>query len=90
MNTNLLKKIKKRFSWYKNKAGVLILIDHNYKSASTVDAERLKGEFPNFSDDKINEDSLFRYMKLLMTRPFVSDYLGKINYRFASRVIKNK
>jgi protein tyrosine/serine phosphatase len=90
MNTKLLKKIRKRFAWYKSTTNTLILIDHEKKRSSTVDAERLKCEYPNFPDENINEESLFRFLKVLITKPFIEDYLGKVNYNFAMRRFKKR
>jgi hypothetical protein len=90
MNTKLLKKIRKRFDWYKSRTGTLVLIDHEAKIAKTVDSEYLKSEFPLFKDEDINSESLFRFLKMLMTRHFIKDYLGKTNYNRATRELKKR
>jgi hypothetical protein len=88
MKTKLLRKIRKRFAWYKSTTNTLVLIDHKLEKSFTVDAERLKTEFPHFKDENINDESLFRFLKLLITRPFIDDYLSKVNYKFAMRRFK--
>lgn len=90
MNVKFLRKIRKRFDWYKSTTGQFILIDHERKTATTVDAERLKNAYGNFPDAEINETSLFRFLKVLITKPFMPDYLGRVGYNFAMRRFKTR
>lgn len=94
MKVKLLKKIRKQFSWYKSTTNTLVLLDHKSKKAMTVDKELMKITFPSFPEEDINESSLFRLLKYLMTKEIYPGYLRKVDYNFAKRrfelrVIKN-
>jgi hypothetical protein len=84
MKTKLLKKIKKRFSWYRSTIGNFVVIDHVKKECILINKKYFSERYP-YADYEANEEHLFRLMKLIVTRPFVEDYLGKIYYRWANR-----
>lgn len=94
MKVKLLKKIRKQFSWYKSTTNTFVLLDHKNQNAQTVDKELMKTVFPSFPEEDINESSLFRLLKYLMTKEICPGYLRKVDYRFAKRrlalrVVKN-
>ena len=90
MKVKLLKKIRKQFSWYKSTTNTLVLLDHKSKKAMTVDKELMKITFPSFPEENINESSLFRLLKYLMTREIYPGYLRKVDYNFANRRFKSR
>lgn len=90
MKVKLLRKIRKRFAWYKSTTGNLVLIDHEAQRSMIVDAELLKKDYTNLKDEEITETVLFNYLKSLMARPFVENFMTKINYRFAVRRFKSR
>ena len=86
MKVKLLKKIRRRFSYYRNSKGIMVVVVHINKRAFTVDSELLKTKYPNYPDVDITEDSLFTLFKILITQPWYGDgYAQLVRYRYATR-----
>lgn len=80
MKGKLLKKIKKRFSWYKSKTGKFILIDKKTKSVNIIDNDfifehlnvaTVKRKKEIIDDLEIDiKEWQFRWLKTMMLKPF--------------------
>lgn len=95
MKIKLLKKIRKRFSWYLTKNGFPVLINHSTKNAQVIDLEYLKSYYKYSNEDvEVNvtiphTEWAFRCMLHIMVKEFGYSYNNMI-YRTACRRAKIK
>jgi hypothetical protein len=89
MKVKLLKKIKKRFSWYRSTAGNFVVTDHKMETCTFIDKKYFLERYPEVKYE-VTEIHLFRLMKIILTQPFVENYLGKVDYRWANRRFKTR
>jgi len=90
MKTKLLKRIRKRYHWYKNSMGIYVLMDNVTKTASTIDQESILTKFPNFKIEDINDESLFRFLKFKITENIFPQYITRVRYKQAKKVWEQK
>jgi len=104
MKAKIFKKIKKRFSYYRNKEGKFILIDHKKREVHKVDFDFVR-EFYNLKElneiefektIKVSlEEFYFRTVKTIIYKAILNKtwatlIYDKTNYRHAMLKVKNK
>jgi len=90
MKTKLLRRIKKRYSWYKNSIGIYVLMDNFNQIATTIDQESMLTRFPNFPLEDINDESLFRFLKFKITEKIFPEYITKVRFKQATKIWNQK
>lgn len=95
MKIKLLKKIRKRFSWYWNKDNFPVLIDHKTKSVDVLDLEYLK-KYNSYTDEEVKtnvqctiEEWAQRHLFNYITKPYGYSYKN-LRYNIATRRSKIK
>jgi hypothetical protein len=95
MKVKLLKKIRKRFSYYFRKDGTLVLVDHHKKRPIIYDLANvlaMRNMTPEDFTKQVHipeQQWLWRMLKDDMLKPFGYTYLD-IMYRYGVRVSKHK
>jgi hypothetical protein len=92
MKVKLLKKIRKRFSWYIGVSGSPVLVDHKNKTIKKIN-ESFYRKYVDSLEGPIKgleiplEEACFRLLKTFMLKPYNFDY-GDINYNKAKNLAK--
>lgn len=89
MKIKLLKKIRRRFKWYKSSDGIYVVIDGQKKSVTVIDAELLK-KMADIPVEEADDIKLYKLLKIILTYPWVDNYLERIRYNKANRIYKTK
>jgi hypothetical protein len=94
MKVKLMKKIRKRFSWFISSNGKFILIDHKLKMTIVYDEEHAckisgisKAEIPDKVQCEV-EEWIWRLFKEHMTKPFGYNF-NDVLYRQTYRIPKS-
>lgn len=83
MKIKLLKKVRKRFSWYFRSNGDIILVDHQRQTHMLINNDyviRNYGKEPEVGFATMK----YRALKESILKPFINDPLTKILYRKSS------
>lgn len=94
MKTRLLRKIKKRFSWYKTTTNKYpepywVLLDRKEKTVVVLNLDYLL-KYYTIKAENVEPHYYDNLLKIMITEPFVEDYFNKVKYRKATRIYERK
>lgn len=89
MKVKLLKRIRRRFGYYKNDAGQYVVVDKALEQAYKVDRELIARNYNN-APEEVDEEMLFGMLKEIITKPYEPKYFEKRRFNFAKNKLKRK
>ncbi len=89
MKVKLLKKIRKRFTWYKNNAGTYVLADKLMKSVTFINEFHYKQLTTESTNIVGIDEYLYRLLKDKLLKPFGFSY-NEIMFRQSLKMAEKK
>lgn len=92
MKAKLLKKIRRRFGYYKGEKGDWVLVDKVLELVFVLDKELLMKQYPYYvkHEDEITSDTYLSFLKACLYKPFISNPNEKIKFNYAKRKLACK
>ena len=91
MKAKLLKRIRRRFGYYKNDKDQYVIVDKVCKRLTVVTKELVFEQCPYYKTLDFDEELVyFNFLKDRIARPFVGEFYNKVIYNYGARKIKRK